>query len=186
MLKNSELTYSENQWQKEILQFVLLLFPKYIAVFEKVKFRDIYSQKTRELDYGLIDFQGHLDVVEIKKPFNSSIISDGLYRDNHIPRRELSGTIMQIEKYIYYLNKGGTECETNLTKKYINELPEGMKIKIVNPTGMIIMGRDNNLSKSQLSDFEIIKRKYKNIIDIFTYDDLLRRLEMTISQLRLI
>jgi hypothetical protein len=29
-----------------------------------------------------------------------NIVSIGQYRDNHIPNRSLSGTIMQIEKYI--------------------------------------------------------------------------------------
>lgn len=46
------------------------------------------------------------------------------------------------------------------------------------------MGRDNKMDKNQLQDFEIIKRKYKNVIDIFTYDDLIRRLKMIISQLK--
>jgi len=49
---------------------------------------------------------------------------------------------------------------------------------------MIIMGRDKTMEPSELGDFEIIKRKYKNVIDIFTYDDLLRRLEVTIKQLK--
>jgi hypothetical protein len=31
----------------------------------------------------------------------------GQYRNNHIPLRELSGAVMQIEKYIYYLNRWG-------------------------------------------------------------------------------
>lgn len=183
MLSN-EMKYSETQWQEEILQIVLLLFPKYIAVFKEVKFKDIYNNKVRRLDYGLIDFMGNLDLIEIKIPFDKSIVSVNPYRDNHIPNRDLSGTIMQIEKYIYYLNKTGVAGERKLTDKYKTELPKNLEIKITNPNGMIIMGRDINLTKQQLSDFEIIKRKYKNIIDIFTYDDLLRRMEIMIEQLR--
>jgi hypothetical protein len=49
---------------------------------------------------------------------------------------------------------------------------------------MIIMGREINLSPSQKRDFEVIKRKYKNIVDIITYDDLLGRLSVTIEQLQ--
>lgn len=91
---------------------------------------------------------------------------------------------MQIEKYIFYLNKSGKEIENKLTKKYKNELPDNLEIKITNPNAIIIMGRDNKMDENQLHDFEIIKRKYKNVIDIFTYDDLLRRLKMIISQLK--
>jgi hypothetical protein len=45
------------------------------------------------------------------------------------------------------------------------------------------MGRDSNLREDQRQDFEVVKRKYKYIIDIITYDDLLRRLEFIIKQL---
>lgn len=183
MLSN-EIKYSEKQWQEEIIQIVLLIFPKYIAVFDEVKFKDIYNNKIRSLDYGLIDFMGNLDLIEIKIPFDKSIVSVSPYRDNHIPNRDLSGTIMQIEKYIYYLNKTGSAGEKKLTEKYKKELPENLEIKITNPNGMIIMGRDINLTKSQLADFEIIKRKYKNVLDIFTYDDLIRRMEIMLVQLK--
>lgn len=76
---------------------------------------------------------------------------------------------MQIEKYIFYLNKWGKKGEEVLTKKYKDELPKGFSIKITNPGGIIIMGRENNLSPSQKQDFEVIKRKYKNVLDIITY-----------------
>lgn len=84
----------------------------------------------------------------------------------------------------FYLNKSGKEIENKLTKKYKDELPDNLEVRITNPNAIIIMGRDNKMDKNQLHDFEIIKRKYKNVIDIFTYDDLLRRLKMIISQLK--
>jgi hypothetical protein len=55
-------------------------------------------------------------------------------------------------------------------------------IKITNPSGLIIMGRTVGLSEEQIQDFEVIKRKYKNVIDIITYDDLISRLKFTIKQ----
>lgn len=48
------------------------------------------------------------------------------------------------------------------------------------------MGRDNQLNKSQLNGFEVIKRKYKKVIDVFTYDELLRRLDILVKQLNAI
>lgn len=183
MLDN-EIKYSEDQWQSEIVQLILLLYPKYIKAFKEVKFKDIYSNKTRRLDFGLVDFMGNLDIIEIKIPFEKSIVSKSQYRDNHIPSRDLSGAIMQIEKYIFYLNKTGKDGEVELNKRYKSELPDDLEIKIVNPNAIIIMGRDNQLDKTQLNDFEIIKRKYKNIVDIFTYDELMRRMEILIKQLK--
>lgn len=183
MLSN-EIKYNEKQWQREILEILLLIFPKYILVFEEVKVRDTYNNKDRKLDYLLIDSAGNVDIVEIKKPFDNSIVTKTQYRDNYIPMRELSGTVMQIEKYIFYLNKWGRDGENWLTEKYKNEMPENFQIHITNPSAIIIMGREVGLSKEQLQDFEIIKRKYKNVVDIITYDDLLNRLNYIIEQLK--
>lgn len=180
MLANQN-KYNEKQWQKEILEIILLLYPKYIYAFEEAPIRDHYQNKDRKIDFLLIDANGNTDIIEIKRPLNEKIITKGRYRDNYIPLRELSGTVMQIEKYIFHLNKSGQTGENRLTTKYKSKLPADFKIKITNPGGMIIMGRDNLLSSDQMEDFEVVKRKYKNVIDIITYDDLIRRLKSIIT-----
>lgn len=176
--------YNEKQWQCEILEIIQLLFPKYIQAISEVPVKDDYNKKTRRIDYMLVNSNGNVDLVEIKKPFDNCIVTKGTYRDNYIPLRELSGTIMQIEKYIYHLNKWGKRGENYLTHKYKNILPNKFQIKITNPGAFVIMGRDIELTLEQLNDFEVIKRKYKNIIDIITYDDLIKRLEFTIDLLK--
>jgi hypothetical protein len=183
MLDDEE-AYFESAWQAEILQILLLLNPKYIKALRQapVKVKDTRNV-TRYIDILLIDAAGHIDIVELKKPFGQCIVSKALYRDNHIPLRELSGTVMQIEKYLFYLNKWGQEGEKYLTKKYKADLPPGFLVRITNPGGIVIMGRDSNLTDAQRQDFEVVKRKYKNIIDIITYDDLLRRLDFIVKQL---
>jgi hypothetical protein len=182
MLHN-ELDYSEHEWQNEILQIIQLLYPKYIAVLSKVKIQDKHFGD-RELDFLLVDTNGHIDIVEIKKPFNKSIITESKYRNNHIPLRELSGTVMQLEKYIFFLNRWGKNGEEVLSNRYRQNLPENLELKITNPGGLIIMGRDDKLTGEQLLDFEIVKRKYKNVVDIITYDSLIRRLKITLEQIQ--
>jgi Shedu protein SduA, C-terminal len=140
--------------------------------------------KEKYLDFLLVDSNGNTDLIEIKKPFENAIMTKGCYRDNYIPLRELSGAVMQIEKYVYYLNRWSYEGEKYLTEKYKKELPNGFEIKITNPSGIIIMGREKNLSIDQKRDFEVVKRKYKNVVDIITYDNLLERLRFTISQIK--
>ncbi len=88
---------------------------------------------------------------------------------------------MQVEKYLFHLNRWGKQGEKRLQNKFGSQLPEGLAIRIVNPGGMIIMGRDT-LSDPQRDDFEIIRRKYRSIIDIITYDDLLHRLKVIRDQ----
>ncbi|WP_173968464.1 Shedu anti-phage system protein SduA domain-containing protein [Flavobacterium collinsii] len=48
----------------------------------------------------------------------------------------------------------------------------------------VIMGREKKLSNEQNKDFEVAKRKYKNVIDIISYDDLLNILRFTIEQIK--
>jgi hypothetical protein len=180
----SEETYDEGAWQAEILQIVLLLNPKYIAAFGGAPIRDYGRNTMRETDILLVDVSGNVDVVEIKKPFGKCIVTQGTYRDNHIPLRELTGAVMQVEKYIYHLNRWGPEGEDALTKKYAAKLPQGFRVRITNPCGIVIMGRDHKMSPAQRGDFEFVRRKYKNVADVVTYDDMLRRLEFVLAQLR--
>lgn len=184
LMLDDEENYNESTWQVEIVDILLLLYPKYIAVFREVPI-SADDLKEKFLDYLFVDANGHVDVVEIKQPFNHTIMTKGKYRDNYIPLRELSGTVMQIEKYIYFLNRWAKTGEKKLTEKYKDKLPKGFEIHITNPKGFIIMGRENNLTIEQKHDFEVVKRKYKNVIDILSYDDLLNRLKLTIEQIKL-
>ncbi len=186
MLKDTE-SYSEHDWQKLIVSFLLLIFPKYIAVLENLQVKDFYSDpattKDRYIDLTLVDANGTIDIVEIKKPFANCLLSRHKYRDNYTPRTELSGSVMQVEKYIFHLNKWGRGGEREILKKRKAELPPDFEIKVTNPQAMIILGRDIDFAADQKFDFEIIKRKYANIIDIMTYDDLLRRLDNIIAMI---
>jgi len=181
MLKNQD-EYIEKVWQKQILEILTIIFPKYLYVLPEVPVNDFYNDKKRRIDFTLIDYNGNIDIIEIKKPDDKPILTDNLYRENHVPLRELSGTIMQIEKYLFHLTKGGKKSETLINEHFHSKFTSSLNIKIINPTGIVIMGRDKSLNENQISDFEIIKRKYKNIIDIITYDDLLLRLERIIKK----
>jgi len=132
----------------------------------------------------LVDASGYVDAIEIKKPFADCIVTSNCYRDNHVPMRELSGTVMQLEKYLYHLNRWGQAGETKLNERYAGELPGGLAIKIVNPSGMVIMGRDINLTDEQKTDFEVIRRKFRNVLEIMTYDDMLKRLKTIRDQFK--
>ena len=187
MLKDVD-GYSEGDWQKKILELLLFVFPKYIAVLENVHIKDFYSKpgkvNDRYIDLMLVDANGNIDIIEVKRPFANALLSRNKYRDNHTPRTELAGAVMQAEKYLFHLNKWGQAGERAIYDKRKNELPQGLELKITNPKAMILLGRDNDFSGEQRFDFEIIRRKYANMIDIMTYDDLLRRLENIIVMMK--
>lgn len=185
--------YSEADWQRMITKVILLLFPKYIHVEHSVTIADYYSRPgqrhRRQIDICLIDASGNLDVVEIKKPFDDVLLAKRPYRDNAVPTRELAGSIMQAEKYLFHLTKWGVEGERELTQRFAARLPTDIKIKITSPKAMIILGRDrlpgggDAFTPRQQLDLEVLKRKYANMMDIITYDDLLRRLSNIIASL---
>lgn len=136
--------YSETAWRDEIVQIVCLLNPKYIAAFAEVQILDSDSETKRFLDFLLVDATGNVDVIEIKRPFAKGLVTSTTYRDNHVASRELSGAVMQIEKYLRHLNRSGPKGEEALRKRFRKDLPPGFQIKITNPCGMIIMGREND------------------------------------------
>lgn len=186
-------SYSEREWQKMVVGVILLLFPKYVAVLENVRVADFYTtpgkRKNRFIDLCVVDANGNLDVVEIKKPFDDMLLSAGLYRGNSVPTKALSGTIMQAEKYLFHLSKWGVDGERELSSRYGDKLPSGLQIRVTNPKGLLLLGRDRRsdgtaaLTSGQSFDLEVIKRKYANMMDIVTYDDLLRRLDRIVDAL---
>lgn len=184
MLTSKPGAYKEAHWQDQIIKIICLLNPKYIEAFTAVKVKDFDGGTWRILDILLVDASGNVDVLEIKQPFGEAMLTGGLYRDNHVPLRELSGTVIQVEKYLLHLSRWGIKGEEILTRRYAARLPPGFKIRVVNPSGLIIMGRDHDMIPQQRHDFEVVRRHYKHIADIVTYDDLLRRLETVLTKLR--
>jgi hypothetical protein len=180
-------SYAEKDWQIKILELLLFIFPKYIAVLENVHIKDFYSNPNqvtdRYIDLMLVDANGSVDIIEVKKPFSNALLSRHRYRDNHTPRKELAGSVMQAEKYLFHLNKWGRAGEQEIHNKRKRELPTEIELKITNPKAMILLGRDNDFNGDQRFDFEIIRRKYANMLDIMTYDDLLRRVANIIEMM---
>ncbi|HWK77751.1 Shedu anti-phage system protein SduA domain-containing protein [Microbacterium sp.] len=64
-----------------------------------------------------------------------------------------------------------------ISEKHATDLPDGLEVQITNPKAYVLSGRDNSFTDQQAFDFEFVRRKYSNLVDIITYDDLLRRLD---------
>jgi hypothetical protein len=93
-LLKDERSYSGNEWRDLMLQFILLIFPKYICVLRNVLVKDLYTTpkkpKNRYIDIGLVDANGQIDIIEIKKPFRDCLMSASDYRGSFTPRKERS------------------------------------------------------------------------------------------------
>lgn len=165
----------ERQWQEEIEKIILLLFPQYIAKVSQLRIATSLARVKHHIpDLILVSMSGSVDIVEIKRPDNSQLLSrKPNYRGNYIASRDLSAAVMQAEKYIADLERLGCTGESEIA----NRIGIG-SVQIRNPKAIIIMGRTAELDNDQKkSDFEIIKRKFANVMDIVTYDDLVDRLK---------
>ena len=179
------LSYSEGAdektWQERIYSIISLLYPQYIYSSREIELEGI-DEHNKQPDFILMDTNGFIDILEIKKPDVQLITNKPSYRNNYIPVREFSGAVQQVEKYIYCLSS----IEKNLkivTKKISERFSSNIKPKIISPKGLLLLGRSDRFNKQQIRDFEIIKRQYKNITDILTCDDLINRFNNIIISL---
>ena len=99
-----------------------------------------------------------------------------------MPSREFTGAIQQIEKYAFCMNSVN-EAKEKVSAVLSTHVAEGFAIQILNPQGILLLGRSDDFTPQQRRDFELIKRQYKHIADIMTYDDLLCRLRNIIAAL---
>ena len=173
---------NEHIWQEQIHGLLRLLYPKYIAGIREVMIKGVDHHDKRP-DFLLVDANGYIDILEIKKPSVQLLTKQSSYRNNYVPVRDLAGAVQQIEKYIYCLNAWGKNGEQELQKSLSGKLPATVTPKIVNPQGILLLGRSDQFNCQQRNDFELIKRQYKHIAEIMTYDDLIQRIDNITSAL---
>lgn len=182
LLLDNSFGIDETTWQKRVQKILKILYPQYILYSREITFKGIDGYDKRP-DFTLVNMNGFIDVMEIKLPTERVISKNPSYRNNYVPSRVFSNGIQQIEKYILCLSKLNEERDA-VFSKLSNKLPENVKPQVVNPQGIFLIGRSNNFNEQQKRDFELIKRQYKNIADIMTYDDLIIRFENIINALK--
>ena len=181
MLSN-EKGITEKVWQSKVQEIILLLYPKYILCTQEVAFTGVDGYDKRP-DFVLVDANGFIDILEIKKSDIQLLTKQASYRNNYVPVRELSGAIQQIEKYIFCLTSI-EKSQKAVLSKLVSLLPDTIAPEIVNPQGILIAGHSCSFNAQQKRDFELIKRQYKHVADIMTYDDLVKRLENIVISLK--
>ncbi len=178
MLESSS-SYSELDWQNKINKMILLIFPQYACVIKEL--RIINNISYGKIDLCLVDQGGNLDIIEIKKPDCPIFYYDDSHK-NYAIVRQMTAPIMQIERYLYNLNRYNKIEDIKKQNNGKNNIDK--ILNIVNPRGIIIAGRSVNFNTDEQNCFEIVRRQHKNIVDIITYDDLIQRLEFVLQSLQ--
>ena len=187
MLDNYE-SYNEHDWQKQILSVICVLFPKYMYALREVDLGEV-DKKKKIPDYIMIDSNGCVDIMEIKQPTGKQIMCSSKYRNNFVPIKLFTDVAVQTTKYIRSLNRNHQKAIDNIFAKLKKTYPKCTlkkeDLKINNPKGIMLFGRSNELNEQMQYDFEMIKRQFKDIHEIMTYDELIKRLDNLIDALSL-
>ena len=180
--------YDECSWQYAIKDILCVLFPKYNYAVREVSIENINGFKKRP-DFTMIDCNGYVDIMEIKKPDEKQIIRETPNRNNFVPQKRFTDIVVQTTKYINALNQNQDKAKENIFKKLKNDNPNTTltknDIKINNPKGIILLSRSDKLSIEQKDDLELLRRQFKDVSEIMTYDDLLERFDNLIKKLEM-
>lgn len=184
-IENGEFIH-EDDFSKYIAEIFCFLNPKYVKVHTKLNITDYLGARGNcQADLSLIDCEGNIDLIEVKSPKYADLFCKRPYRSHYVPSGELSGAINQLEQYLKCLTKMSPKEIADKNPELQKEFGE-IELRAIHPKGYIIFGRDSasfvgENQKQKESDFEIIKNTYNDIVDIITFDDLVRRFERLID-----
>lgn len=82
-LLNQADSISEHIWQEQIHELLRLLYPKYIAAIREVVIKGVDRHDKRP-DFFLVDANGYIDILEIKKPSVQLLTKQSCYRNNYV------------------------------------------------------------------------------------------------------
>ena len=176
----------EDTFSKYIAEFFRLLNPKYIKVSTKINIKDYTGARDNcQADMCLIDCDGNIDLIEVKSPSYPNLFRKSPYRNHYVPCGELNGAINQLQQYLKSLTKMSSEEIMNKNHVLQEELG-GIELKAVHPKGYIIFGRDDvsfsgENAEQKKVDFEIMRNAYRDVVDIITFDDLVKRFDQIIT-----
>lgn len=123
-------------------------------------------------DFLMEAYDGFLDVVEIKRPEGGlQFWATSLDHGNYVPSMDLTKAITQASRYIYEV-----EREAN-SVKFLERVGH---VKTVKPRCILIFGRSDNWSDSQVETYRIMNAAFHNLT-ILTYDHVLDRAKRIIG-----
>ncbi len=163
--ENLKKNATESEWGKYIQQYLFLLETKYVNVIPEL---NVFLSTWRKVDFAYVDYQGYLDIYEIKKP-TTELLCKNTDRGNYYWHAETAKAITQVEKYLYAAERKGSNLAEDIKRE------TGITTKVVKPHAFLIIGSSEQLiNENMLDDFRILRSSLKNV-EIILYDELLER-----------
>ena len=146
---------------------LFLVESRYVHVIERL---NVVLGGSREVDFGMVDSQGFLDLFEIKTP-RTSLLASGQDRGNHFWHTDTVKAIVQAEKYLY------NAMQNALTLAHDIERERGIKVRVIRPRAVVIVGSGDQLdTPAKAEDFRVLRMSLRNI-EIVLYDEFLQSLK---------
>ncbi|WP_200979844.1 Shedu immune nuclease family protein [Echinicola sp. 20G] len=165
--QNVKNSISENLWGKYLKKNLFLLDSKYVKILPEL---NVILRGSRNVDFGMIDTKGYLDIFEIKKP-ETPLLSNDTDRGNFYWHTTTVKAIVQAEKYLFNAERKASILADDIRRE------EKINVKVVKPRAILITGHSEQLdTEEKRDDFKVLRQSLKNI-DIILYDELLEGLE---------
>ncbi|MFH0894303.1 MAG: Shedu immune nuclease family protein [Bacteroidota bacterium] len=158
---------SEADWGKFLQKNLFLIDSKYIKSIPQL---NVVLAGSRLVDFGLVDYQGHLDIFEIKKP-TTNLLAATQDRGNFYWHTDMVKTLTQAEKYLYQAEGKRDTLEKDILRE------KEISVKVIKPRAFVLIGQTSQLKTSkQQEDFRILRNSLRNV-EIVLFDELLDRLK---------
>lgn len=181
VIKENIKNNSEIFWQDLFTSNPNILFSIIPSVFQMISDHPYLGGKSIENKNGIIgDFlfsSGAINssIIEIKTPCTELINKTEYRKNTYSPSSELSGAIVQIRRQ-----------KDKFLKEYLisknNSIDNDIIINTYDPKSYLILGNTSDLSPIEKESFELFRNELKDI-EIITYDELIKKIELIISVL---
>ncbi len=157
---------SESVWGDFLRKNLFLVESRYVHVIERL---NVVLASSREVDFGLVDSEGFVDLFEIKKP-ETTLLSSTQDRGNHYWHTEAVKAIVQAEKYLYNATQRAATLQQDIGRQ------KGIAVNVIRPRAVVIMGSLEQLdTPEKKEDFRVLRMSLRNV-EIMLYDELLQSL----------
>jgi len=163
--ENMAKNVSESDWGKYIERYLFLLETKYVEIIPEL---NLATCTWRKVDFAYIDYQGYMDLFEIKKP-TTSLLCKSTDRGNYYWHADTVKAITQAEKYLFACERKASIVAEDIKRE------NGTDVSVIKPKAFLIIGTSNQLTNDNMkNDFKVLRDSLKNV-EIILYDELLER-----------
>lgn len=164
---------SEQKWGEFLQKHLYLLDSKYVHVIGQL---NVVLGGQRNVDFGMVDSQGYLDLFEIKKP-TTALLARSVDRGNYYWSTDTVKAIAQAEKYLFNAERKAASLAEDIRRE------KKISVAVVRPRAVLVIGNSSQLdSEEKETDFRVLRMALKNV-EIVTYDELLQRLKNQMSKI---